>query len=243
MLTTILKGLLSQVLSASGSWSALAIALIRLVNISPTVIESTFDKTICTGDNIIPAIWSLAEICVAIICACLPAIRVLFSRWLPSVFGQTKVSTSGSPDKSDSRKKSSLASQPQSVLRDVEDGQFQKKRALHANDDMFLTDKDRRYSAKIWNSLPNFANLDFDSNSDEQGLVPNTAIRGVNLKPQNSSSSEALGYEGSQTGDEVRDFTGKAGIPLEMAAAWNGRGEEIRVIDSLSVRSERVDLR
>ncbi|KUJ12789.1 uncharacterized protein LY89DRAFT_558860, partial [Mollisia scopiformis] len=38
-----------------------------------------------TWDNAIPVIWSFLEICVAIICACLPAIRAILSRYLPSV--------------------------------------------------------------------------------------------------------------------------------------------------------------
>ncbi|KAI6715752.1 integral membrane protein [Diplocarpon mali] len=39
-----------------------------------------------TGDNALPAIWSFVEICVALICACLPAIRALLSRWFPKIF-------------------------------------------------------------------------------------------------------------------------------------------------------------
>ncbi|KAF8861864.1 hypothetical protein BDZ45DRAFT_671444 [Acephala macrosclerotiorum] len=42
-----------------------------------------------TWDNAIPVIWSFLEICVMIICACLPAIRVLLSRILPSIFSYT----------------------------------------------------------------------------------------------------------------------------------------------------------
>jgi hypothetical protein len=36
-----------------------------------------------------PSIWSLIEVCVAIICACLPAIRGLLSYWFPALFDIT----------------------------------------------------------------------------------------------------------------------------------------------------------
>lgn len=48
------------------------------------------------GDNAFPAIWSFLEICVATICACLPAIRVLLSRWFPSIFDITSTSSTSS---------------------------------------------------------------------------------------------------------------------------------------------------
>ncbi|KAH7361008.1 hypothetical protein BKA65DRAFT_547708 [Rhexocercosporidium sp. MPI-PUGE-AT-0058] len=46
-----------------------------------------------TGDNALPAIWSFIEICVALICACLPAMRALLSHWFPSIFNLTSPST------------------------------------------------------------------------------------------------------------------------------------------------------
>ncbi|KAI9050208.1 hypothetical protein LZ554_006349 [Drepanopeziza brunnea f. sp. 'monogermtubi'] len=42
-----------------------------------------------TGDNAVPAIWSFVELCVALTCACLPAMRALLSRWFPSIFDLT----------------------------------------------------------------------------------------------------------------------------------------------------------
>ena len=39
-----------------------------------------------TWDNVIPALWSMIEICVATLCACLPAMRVLFSLRFPKLF-------------------------------------------------------------------------------------------------------------------------------------------------------------
>lgn len=39
-----------------------------------------------SGDNVMPSIWSFIEICVATLCACLPALRTVLSRWFPSVF-------------------------------------------------------------------------------------------------------------------------------------------------------------
>jgi hypothetical protein len=46
-----------------------------------------------TWDNVIPIVWSLIEINVAIICACLPSIRALLSGWLPSLFDLTHKSS------------------------------------------------------------------------------------------------------------------------------------------------------
>jgi len=37
-------------------------------------------------DNSLAVIWSILEVSVAVICSCLPAIRALFSRWLPDLF-------------------------------------------------------------------------------------------------------------------------------------------------------------
>jgi hypothetical protein len=37
-------------------------------------------------DNTIPVLWSIVEICIAIMCACLPALRALFSHYLPKLF-------------------------------------------------------------------------------------------------------------------------------------------------------------
>jgi hypothetical protein len=42
-----------------------------------------------TWDNVEPIIWSMVEIHVAIICACMPALRALFSRWFPNLFDIT----------------------------------------------------------------------------------------------------------------------------------------------------------
>jgi len=41
------------------------------------------------GDNVTPSVWSVVEVCVAVICACLPAIRALLSYWFPSFFETT----------------------------------------------------------------------------------------------------------------------------------------------------------
>ena len=46
------------------------------------------------GDNVTPSVWSMAEVCVAMICACLPAIRALLSYWFPSFFESTSKITS-----------------------------------------------------------------------------------------------------------------------------------------------------
>jgi hypothetical protein len=41
-----------------------------------------------------PSVWSIVEVCVAMICACLPAIRALLSYWFPSFFEMTSKMTS-----------------------------------------------------------------------------------------------------------------------------------------------------
>jgi hypothetical protein len=41
------------------------------------------------GDDVTPTVWSIVEVCVAMICACLPAIRALLSYWFPSFFEMT----------------------------------------------------------------------------------------------------------------------------------------------------------
>ncbi|KAN0115222.1 hypothetical protein V8E51_004766 [Hyaloscypha variabilis] len=54
-----------------------------------------------TWDDVDAAIWSTLEFSVATICACLPAIRALFSHWFPSLFGSTNISSSNEHNKPD----------------------------------------------------------------------------------------------------------------------------------------------
>lgn len=49
-----------------------------------------------TWDHALPAIWSMIEICVATICACVPAIRALLAQALPLLFD---TSTGGATEK------------------------------------------------------------------------------------------------------------------------------------------------
>jgi Fungal rhodopsin domain len=51
-----------------------------------TRIDHSLDST---WDNVEPIIWSMVEIHVTIICACMPALRALLSRWLPNLFDIT----------------------------------------------------------------------------------------------------------------------------------------------------------
>jgi len=44
-----------------------------------------------TFDNVNLTVWSAIENSVATICACLPAIRALFSHWMPKVFKTTRI--------------------------------------------------------------------------------------------------------------------------------------------------------
>lgn len=53
-----------------------------------------------TWDDAIAAIWSLIEISVATLCACLPAMRYLFARWLPALFDINSTKRSKSNAKS-----------------------------------------------------------------------------------------------------------------------------------------------
>jgi len=59
-------------------------SIIRLKFI--TGINHSLDST---WDNVEPIIWSMIEINMAIICACMPSLRTLFSRWLPNLFDIT----------------------------------------------------------------------------------------------------------------------------------------------------------
>ena len=48
------------------------------------------------GDHAAPGYWSLLEVDVGIICLCLPSIRPLLARYMPSVFGSRQLDTSRS---------------------------------------------------------------------------------------------------------------------------------------------------
>jgi hypothetical protein len=45
------------------------------------------------GDDVDAAIWSTLEVSVATVCACLPAIRALLSKWFPSLFDTSNISS------------------------------------------------------------------------------------------------------------------------------------------------------
>lgn len=49
------------------------------------------------GDNVDVYHWSVIEITTAIICACLPALRVLLGRFVPGVFGTPQTRANSTP--------------------------------------------------------------------------------------------------------------------------------------------------
>ena len=66
---------------ADKDFSACVTSMVRLKYLAE------FAKTTdASYDNTIPVLWSILEISIAIICACLPALRALFSHYLPRVF-------------------------------------------------------------------------------------------------------------------------------------------------------------
>lgn len=100
----------------------------------------------------IPAIWSLLEVCVATTCACLPALRLLLCRWLPSVFD---IET---PCHSSASRSSDRTAQSVSQLRysrPIEKfGPSYNKHVVRDADDEFLATLDEMESSttgtKIW---------------------------------------------------------------------------------------------
>jgi hypothetical protein len=63
------------------------------------------DFTDSTWDNMDITLWSCIELAVAVICACLPALRPLVSRVLPKIFGsvQSTSMATGDPSRAPSR--------------------------------------------------------------------------------------------------------------------------------------------
>ena len=53
------------------------------------------DKVWLVGSNLDLILWSCIEIATAVICACLPALKPLLSRYLPQMFGNTTRNTTG----------------------------------------------------------------------------------------------------------------------------------------------------
>ncbi|RDW77905.1 hypothetical protein BP5796_05757 [Coleophoma crateriformis] len=74
-----------------------------------------------TWDNVTPAIWSLIEINVAMICACLPAIRVIVVHWIPSLGFESIASATPSNSKSNASS-SNPGTQHPSRLDTLEEG-------------------------------------------------------------------------------------------------------------------------
>jgi hypothetical protein len=71
---------------------------------APQSLESMDTNKYGLGDNVDVFHWSCIEIATAIICACLPALRVLISRLFPGIFGSLETHTVPSTRSGSSRK-------------------------------------------------------------------------------------------------------------------------------------------
>lgn len=128
-------------------------------------------RSLLSGDNIIPAGWSLAEICIATLCASLPAIRAILCRYFPSIFDINTPDQSYYTDPSKPPSTSNSQRGPSGYTEKV--GPSYNKRVITNPDDKFLNSLDTPLGSpeakdvEAWNNSRNH-NIDQRLASSEE---------------------------------------------------------------------------
>ena len=159
-----------------------------------------------SGDDVIPASWSFVEICVATICACLPAIRAILCHWFPSVFDVNSTAPSTHPSRPSTNPTSASTPQPPPSRHSEKLGSAYNRRVIADPDADFLS------------------TLDDDHQTIRE--EPETPIVKVWIKrwdtqersPRNSSRSSMFALEGPRLSDEENFSTTRTvgiGITLD----------------------------
>ena len=182
------------------------------------------------------SIWSMAEICVATICACLPAIRILLANCLPSVFHPSFPAPSTFPYRSGSNQNSSYSPQSRHNFRHIKDKispAYNKRPVDTPNEDLLperKDDKQNSVSTKIWIRKPHF--------EDVQDLVasPNLTQSRFSIV-HDSHSTEMFAIEGPRVSNEEHEEHGFAeeGNTLKVPMECTGGEKEVTGIKSLEV--------
>ncbi|KAE9367303.1 hypothetical protein N431DRAFT_561324 [Stipitochalara longipes BDJ] len=112
-------------------------------------------------DNAIPSIWSFVEICVATICACLPAIRLLLSRYLPALF------SSAAPSSYDIDRLPRVESHPYNETddRDIRLEKIRRRSAVAGWEEEGCTVPVERGETKVW------INKEADEDGSRNGML------------------------------------------------------------------------
>ncbi|KAH8663482.1 hypothetical protein BGZ60DRAFT_68516 [Tricladium varicosporioides] len=211
-----------------------------------------------TWDNV-PAInWSFFEICIATICACLPATRALLSRYLPSLFSISHSSVPSTPGpsqrpKADTYHKADIQlSRPQTEKSEIEKsepGPLHDKKVITCPDDAFLHDLDPESKfTKIWVN-PRF---------DRKGNIVNVKNMSVHHESHYGSIHESLHervYDSSDTSlfilegprlsddEDMKRVMGMESDRRTMSMYSNGRAISLHSIGGRSVQSRGRPLR
>jgi len=157
-------------------------------------------------DNALPAIWSFLEICMAIICSCLPSIRVLFSRWFPGIFDLSTTPSSNANGNSNKLYFSPFSSSnPQASPSDQAGHSYIESIITRDNDQQEPDDK--IVETKVWIN-PHF---------DGEGNVVQfqEAQQPRDYSPPSSHSSGPFALEGPRVSDEVDTSAEEDGIALQ----------------------------
>ena len=189
------------------------------------------------GDNVIPAIWSLAEVYLATICACLPAIRLLLAKWFPAVFDLNTLPRSTPQGKSGSNQISSTLSELRSNFREIKTGPSYNERPIKTPDEQLLARlgdvEDRTASTKKWIQQSQF--------DDIQRLVASpVATKSRNVSQHSDQSTEMFALQGPRLSQGEQDVVEEGGHSRKASAEWKRRNTEIMVVNRISVQSLRV---
>ncbi|RDW85256.1 hypothetical protein BP6252_02846 [Coleophoma cylindrospora] len=130
-----------------------------------------------TWDNVTPAIWSLVEINVAMICACLPAIRVIIVRWIPALGLESTASATRSNSKSNASSSNPGTRQP-SQLDTVQEGH-----------ELSNTVPSKQPKLSIYRSATSISRT--GSEDDLMDSTPADAIRCVDIEAVHHGSEKA----------------------------------------------------
>ncbi|EKD20295.1 uncharacterized protein L3040_007303 [Drepanopeziza brunnea f. sp. 'multigermtubi'] len=182
-----------------------------------------------TGDNAVPAIWSFVELCVALICACLPAMRALLSRWFPSIFDLTAPPSTNIKPISSSASKIPFEISTESGL----DLKFIEKAppSYYTKGAAIVSDENFLFHTPSSEVLPNRLSSHF------QAQLPMQGRRGSGIWPRRfppvfSQLSQPFSHARSGSSDTIPAHLARPSTPQLSTARHSGADSQVRMWNS-----------
>ena len=168
------------------------------------------------------------SVCIATICACLPAIRILLAQWIPSIFDlSTLRNQDSSRYNSATNPSSSSFTQSRRFFREKLGPSYNKRVIRTPDEELFSSEdnKDDKYSKQIRINGSHFV--------DSSTLGP--SVPG----PAPIRDEDTTWLRMSDEVEDVAEGLGAA-IALKTPIEWKAKEREIRVVNRISIQSMRV---